>query len=265
MTEGILFGIEDGIARMTFNRPEARNAMNAAIIQAMIKFAREIETNRDVRAVLINGKGDNFMAGGDVKGMTEVLSESEDVRRANFEQRAVEAGPLFQTLERMPQPVVVSARGFSAGVALSFIAGADLTIVSDNAQFLLAHVGIGLCPDGGCTWHLPRAVGVKKAKELAFFGDRIDAQEALRIGLVTRVVPDAELDAETDKVLRRLARSPSVSIAQSKHLMNRASSVSLTDQLLEEGRSLGLCGQSYDVREGVNAFIEKRKPDFKGR
>jgi 2-(1,2-epoxy-1,2-dihydrophenyl)acetyl-CoA isomerase len=265
MTEGILLTIENGIARMTFNRPEARNAMSSAIIQAMISFSRELEYNKDVRAILIDGKGDNFMAGGDVKGMTDILNESEDARRANFEQRAVDAAPLFLTLERLPQPVVVSARGFSAGVALSFIAGADLTIVSDNAQFLLAHVGIGLCPDGGCTWHLPRAVGLKKAKELAFFGDRFDAQEALRIGLVNRVVPDAELDAETDKLLRRLARAPSVSIAQSKHLMNRAASVSLADQLLAEGQSLGLCGQSHDVKEGVSAFVEKRKPDFKGR
>jgi 2-(1,2-epoxy-1,2-dihydrophenyl)acetyl-CoA isomerase len=265
MADGIILAIDNGIARMTFDRPVARNAMTSDIIQAMIAFLRGLEYNQDVRAILIAGKGDNFMAGGDIKGMAGVLAESEEYRRANLEQRAVDAAPLFLTLERLPQPVVVSARGFAAGVALSFIAGADLTIVSNNAQFLLAHVGIGLCPDGGTTWHVPRAIGVRKAKELAFFGDRFDAEEALRMGLVNRIVPDAELEDQTEKLLKRLVSAPSVSIAQSKYLINRAAGVSLADQLAAEGKSLGLCGQSLDFSEGVKAFLEKRKPAFKGR
>jgi 2-(1,2-epoxy-1,2-dihydrophenyl)acetyl-CoA isomerase len=156
-------------------------------------------------------------------------------------------------------------RGYCAGAALSFVAGSDLTIASDSAKFLLAHVGLGLSPDAATSYHLPRAVGVKIAKQLAFFGDRFDAEEALRIGLVNWVVPDAELDAKTEEILKRLAVAPSVSIAQSKRLMNRALGNTLSEQLTDEGIGVGNCAASDDLKEGIRAFVEKRKPQFRGR
>jgi 2-(1,2-epoxy-1,2-dihydrophenyl)acetyl-CoA isomerase len=256
--------IEAGIARMTINRPEARNAMTGDLIQQMIRFVRQVEQDASVRALLITGTGDHFMAGGDVKGMTDILSEPKSAIRSNFEQRSLDAAPLWISLERMPQPVVCRVRGFAAGAALSFVAGADYTICSDNAQFLLAHVGLGLVADAGTTYHLPRAIGVRKAKELAFFGDKIDAAEALRIGLVNRVVPDAELDEAVEKVLTRFANGPAVSFAQAKAMMNASLEQTLSEQLAMEGRAVATCGGSDDFAEGVRSFIEKRRPAFKG-
>jgi 2-(1,2-epoxy-1,2-dihydrophenyl)acetyl-CoA isomerase len=205
------------------------------------------------------------MAGGDVKSFTQVLDQPAEQLRSNFEQRSLDAAPLWVILERMLKPVVCSVRGFCAGAALSFVAGSDLTIASDNAKFLLAHVGLGLSPDAATSYHLPRAVGLKVAKQLAFFGDRFDAQEALRIGLVNWVVADAELDAKTEEILKRLAVAPSISIAQSKRLMNQALGNTISEQLTEEGIGVGNCAVSEDLKEGVRAFVEKRKPQFRGR
>jgi 2-(1,2-epoxy-1,2-dihydrophenyl)acetyl-CoA isomerase len=265
MSQDLICSVAEGIARMTFNRPEARNAMTGEMIQEMLAFCRSIENDPSVRCLSIAGAGEHFMAGGDVKGFLPVIDQPAELLRSNFEQRSLDAAPLWVILERMPKAVVCSVRGFSAGAALSFVAGSDLTIASDNAKFLLAHVGLGLCPDAATTYHLPRTVGVKVAKQLAFFGDRFDAQEALRIGLVNWVVPDAELTARTEEILKRLALAPSISIAQSKRLINRALSNTISEQLTEEGIGVGNCAVSTDLKEGVRAFVEKRKPQFHGR
>ena len=265
MSQDLICSVAEGIARMTFNRPDARNAMTGPMIQEMLAFCRGIENDPNVRCLSITGAGEHFMAGGDVKGFMPVIDQPAELLRSNFEQRSFDAAPLWVILERMPKAVVCSVRGFSAGAALSFVAGSDLTIASDNAKFLLAHVGLGLCPDAATTYHLPRTVGVKVAKQLAFFGDRFDAQEALRIGLVNWVVPDAELDAKTEEILQRLALAPSISIAQSKRLMNQALGNTISEQLTEEGIGVGNCAVSEDLKEGVRAFVEKRRPQFRGR
>jgi 2-(1,2-epoxy-1,2-dihydrophenyl)acetyl-CoA isomerase len=265
MTEDLLLEVSDGIARMTINRPQARNALTPGMIQAMLHFCQKIELDRAVRCLVITGAGEHFMAGGDVKGFLDVIDLPSEELRSNFMQRSIDAGPLWSTLERLPQPVLCSVRGFAAGVALSLVAGADLVVASDTAKFLLAHVGLGLVPDGATTYHLPRAIGARRAKQMAFFGDRIDAAEALQIGLVNWVVPDAELDAKTDEIVRRLASAPSVSIAQSKLLINRAQRYSIDDQLAGETLALGRCAMTEDLKEGVRAFVEKRKPQFRGQ
>jgi 2-(1,2-epoxy-1,2-dihydrophenyl)acetyl-CoA isomerase len=264
MTDELLMRVEGAVARITINRPDARNALTGDMIKAMLAFVRQVEGDSSVHVVLVDGSGEHFMAGGDVKGMTDILASGPDEIRSNFKQRSVDAAPLWITLDRMPQPVVCKVRGFAAGAALSLVAGADFALVADNAQFLLAHVGIGLVADAATSYHLPRAVGVRKAKELAFFGGRIDAQEALAIGLVTGVFPDAELDAATEALVQRLAAAPAVSIAQAKRLMNASLGNSIVEQLAIEGQAVGACGASPDFREGVTAFVEKRKPRFGG-
>jgi 2-(1,2-epoxy-1,2-dihydrophenyl)acetyl-CoA isomerase len=262
MAEDLLTQVENGIARITINRPDQHNAISSDMLQDMLKFVLQIEARPDVRALLITGVGPHFAAGGDVKSFATVISMAPEALRADFERRSTDAAPLWLALERLPQPVVCAVRGFSAGAALSFVAGADYTIASDNSKFLLAHVGIGLVADAGTTYHLPRAIGLRKAKELAFFGDRIDAQQALQLGLVNKVVPDADLEAETETILKRLAVAPSVSIAGAKRLMNASLNNTLSEQLALETEAVGNCGASADIKEGVKAFTEKRRPEF---
>jgi len=262
MTQALLTSIENGVARIVINRPETRNAISGEMLQDMLQFVRSFEHDPMVKVLLITGAGPHFAAGGDIKSFADALTQSPEGLRADFERRSEEAAPLWLALERIPQPVVVAARGFSAGAALSFIAGADYSLASDNAQFLLAHVGIGLVADAGTTYHLPRAIGVRKAKELAFFGDRIDAQTALQIGLVNRVVADAELEAETEKWVSRLAAAPATSIACAKRMMNASLGNDMRAQLDMERVSVGDCGATADLQEGVAAFMEKRKPVF---
>ena len=210
MTADLLTEIKDGIARLTINRPDQHNAISSEMLQDMLKFVLQVEARPDVRALL------PLMPA--PRQTTPSMAPEE--LRADFERRSVDAAPLWLALERLPQPVVCAVRGFSAGTALSFVAGSDYTIASENAKFLLAHVGIGLVADAGTTYHLPRAIGMRKSKELAFFGDRIDAQQALQIGLVNKVVPDAALESETETILKRLAAAPAISIANAKRLMN---------------------------------------------
>jgi 2-(1,2-epoxy-1,2-dihydrophenyl)acetyl-CoA isomerase len=262
MSEGLITQIEDGIARMTINRPESRNALSGEMLQEMLQFVLTLEHNREVRVLLVTGAGAHFAAGGDVKSFAAALEGTPEELRADFARRSDDAAPLWLALERLPQPVVCAVRGFSAGAALSFVAGADYTIASDNAQFLLAHVGIGLVADAATTYHLPRAIGIRKAKELAFFGDRIDAKHALGIGLVNKVVPDAELASATETILRRFATSPATSIACAKRMMNASLGNTMSEQLDMERASVGECGATADLKEGVKAFMEKRKPVF---
>ncbi len=262
MGGGLLTSICDGVARMTIDRPDSRNAISGEILQAMLAFVVEVERSAAVKVLLVTGAGEHFAAGGDVKSFAGALEMSPEELRADFERRSREAAPLWLALARMPQPVVCPVRGYAAGAALSFIAGADYTIASDTAKFLLAHVGLGLVADAATTYHLPRVIGVRRAKELAFFGDRLDAQTALAWGLVNKVVPDAELERETEAVLTRFNKAPAVSISQAKHLMNGSLGNSLEAQLALETAAVGECGASADIREGVKAFVEKRRPVF---
>jgi 2-(1,2-epoxy-1,2-dihydrophenyl)acetyl-CoA isomerase len=253
---------ENGIARIIINRPESRNALTGEVLQEMLAFVLTIEHDRDIRVLLISGAGEHFAAGGDVKSFASVLEMDPESLRRDFERRSADAAPLWLALSRMPQPVVCAVRGFAAGVALSFIAGADYTLASDTAKFLLAHVGIGLVADGATTYHLPRVIGIRKAKELAFFGDKIDAAQALEIGLINRIVPDAELEAETEILLQRFRQAPAASIAGAKRLLNASLGNDMAAQLAMETQAVGDCGASPDIKEGVRAFTEKRRPVF---
>lgn len=260
----ILTEIDGPIARITFNRPHVRNALTAGMVETMRDFLKRIEHDPAVRCVVMTGAGEHFMAGGDVAGFARAVDATPDERRWDFEQRARSAVPLFSVMERLPQPIIAKVRGAVAGASVGWVAASDFVLVSDTALFVVAHIHLGTSPDGAVTWHLPRTIGVRKAKEMALLGDRLSAAEAVELGLANRLVPDAELDAETEKLAKRLANAPSYAIARTKRLINQAHANSLAQQMDLEAESFGACAATDDFVEGVRSFTEKRKAAFKG-
>jgi 2-(1,2-epoxy-1,2-dihydrophenyl)acetyl-CoA isomerase len=265
MSEPEILTVIDGpIARITFNRPQVRNALTAGMIERMRDFLAEIEFDSTVRCVVMTGAGDHFMAGGDVAGFGRSLELPPVARRRDFEQRARVAMPIFATLERLAKPVIAKVRGAVAGASVGWVAASDFVLVSETAMFVVAHVLLGTSPDGAVTWHLPRVVGLRKAKEMALLGGRLNAQEAVDCGLANRMVPDAELDTETEDLALRLASGPSIAIGRTKLLLNQAHDHELAQQMQLEVESFGICAGTSDFVEGVSAFNQKRKATFRG-
>jgi 2-(1,2-epoxy-1,2-dihydrophenyl)acetyl-CoA isomerase len=264
MGQEIWTDVSEGVARMRFNRPESRNALSMAGVAEVIEFLRSLEHDSSIRCLAISGAGTHFMAGGDMRNFTEVLALPLSARARAFEQRALDNSPIWLTLERLRVPSVCAVRGFAVGGALAFAGGADLTIASDTACFILGHAAIGLPPDGGTSYYLPRAVGLKRAKQIAFLADRISAGEAREMGLVNWVVPDAQLEEKTEEIIGRLTRAASLAIGEAKQLLNRALQSDVSTQLTAEAEALARCAASHDLEEGVNAMIARRRPNFSG-
>ena len=262
MTMDLLTQIDGPVARITFNRPAVRNAASMAMLTDMRQFLLDIEGDRSIRCVVIAGAGEHFMAGGDVQAFKETLHRSAAERRTEFEGRVQSAGTLFVQLGRMPQPIVAKVRGAAAGAALGFVAGADFAICGASSLFVLAHVNIGASPDGTSSYYLPRVLGVRKAKELAILGQKLSAEEALAAGLVTRVVPDAELDSAVATLVDRIVAAPAESVRRAKFLMDQSLGNSLERQLQLEAQCFGECAATEDFAEGVSAFVEKRPARF---
>lgn len=265
MTSHLITAIEDGIARIIFNRPDVRNAISSEMLEAMITFLSTIEHDPTVHCVVMSGAGGSFMAGGDVKNFAESIGLPAADRRTAFETRVYRNNVVFSLLERLPMPVVASITGHAAGAGLGFVAAADLAIAAESAKFTLAHVHIGVCPDAGTSYHLPRSIGLKRAKEIAMLGGALDAATAVAIGLINRVVADDRLDAETEAMARRLASGPTVALAEAKALLNAADGRDLAAQLAEEAAAVGRCAATDDFVEGVGAFLRRTKPIFGGK
>jgi 2-(1,2-epoxy-1,2-dihydrophenyl)acetyl-CoA isomerase len=259
MSEDLLMDVHEGVARIRINRPQAMNAMRSDMWPAMAELVRGIEHDRAVRCVLITGVGANFCSGGDVKefGTTVDLSAAE---RAQFWMRnADRTNALFLTLERIGQPVVVSVRGTAAGGGLALVAAADLAICSENAKFLAAQIKLGAIPDSGAGYNLVRSIGLKRAKQYGLLGDAFDAPTALAIGVVNWVVPDGELEARTDALLARLARTPPVAAARTKAELNAAHTRTLADHFAQEALDVGACVSEEAYGEAVRAFLARRR------
>lgn len=261
----VLVGREGAVATITLNRPEALNALNRELTLALRESVFSMEVDETVRCVVIRG-GEHFMAGGDLKwfrGMSEGRSAAEN--RVQFEGFIHEVHALIVSLRRMPKPVLASVRGAVAGFGMSLMMSSDLAIAADSAYFTLAYTLVGVSPDGGSTFALPRIVGQKKAMEIALLGDRFEAATAERLGLVNRVVPSQNLDSETAKLAARLAAGPTAVYARTKALLNASLASSLESQLQREAEAFAQSASEPDFQEGLAAFVEKRKPRFTGR
>lgn len=260
MSDTILYSVADSVATITLNRPRVMNALEQTMILRLREVCETVERDAAVRAVVIRGAGAAFLAGGDVAFFHANLPRAAGIIR----DLAGELHHAILALRRAPKPVLASVHGAVAGAGVSLMAAADLAIAAADATFTLAYSRIGASPDGGATHFLPRLVGTRKTLELMLLSDRIDAQAALSLGLVNRVVPAADLEAETGRLAQRLATGATSAYAETKRLVNEGFERSLADQLAAEVEAFARCAGTRDFAEGVTAFVEKRKPEFKG-
>ncbi|MFN3165178.1 MAG: enoyl-CoA hydratase, partial [Pseudohongiellaceae bacterium] len=256
---------DDGVTTLTMNRPKARNALSMEMRAQLAEVLHDIEHDDSVRCVVLTGAGEHFMAGGDVKGMADSVQKSPEEIRKEFLLRIHELHPIMYAMRRMPKPVLASCRGAAAGAGVSMALACDLIIAADDAFFTLAYCRIGTSPDGSSSFHLPRAVGIKKAMEIALLGDRFDANQAKDMGMINFVVPEAELEAETANLAKRLANGPTHVYGNTKALLYRSLESEFESQLQAEAEYFADCAARPDFKEGVTAFVEKREPRFTGK
>jgi 2-(1,2-epoxy-1,2-dihydrophenyl)acetyl-CoA isomerase len=258
----VLVERDGAIATVTLNRPESLNALDPTMVDGLVAETSRLGVAGDVRCVVIRGAGRHFMAGGDIRHFAGRLEREADVRREEFQSLIGRLHAAIETLHRMPQPVIASVHGAVAGFGLSLMCACDLAVAADDAYFSAAYRNLGLTPDGGLTYALPRLVGSKKATEIVLLGGRFSVEEALRWGLVNRVVPAADLASETAALAAALAAGPSMATRNGKRLLRQSLSQPLSVQLDAEAKSFGVCAASTDFVEGVRAFLEKRPPRF---
>lgn len=254
--------VADGVLRLTFTRPEAGNAIPTEAVPGLKSLVQGINADPLVRAVLVRGEGANFSAGGDLKGFERGLSLSPEERRADFERRLAILGDLVAAFLTLDVPVVAACRGGIAGAGLMYALGADVVLVDDTAKFIFAQQRIGLTPDGGISHLLPRIVGLRRASQLILTGAVVGAAEALDLGLVSRIVASADLDAQAEQQAVRLAQSAQGAIRRAKRLLAGSMATPLIKQLKLEQAAIADSVVDPDFAEGVRAALEKRRPVF---
>jgi 2-(1,2-epoxy-1,2-dihydrophenyl)acetyl-CoA isomerase len=259
----IIVARNGAIATVTLNRPTALNALSPEMNLELSEATLRLEMDASVRCVVLQGAGDHFMAGGDVKGFSEASPDRQE-RKIMLERGIAETHTIITRLRRMPKPVIASVQGAVAGFGVSLMSACDLVIAADTSFFTLAYCHIGTSPDGGATYALPRTTGTKLAMEIALLGDRFDAQRALALGLINRITPVAELAAATAQLAARLAAGPTAVYGRTKRLINTSLEHTLAAQLQAEQDNFVASALDDDFSEGVRAFVEKRKPTFVG-
>jgi len=258
VTDGLRVQIDGPVATLTLDRPESLNALTVPVKVALREALESIASDRAVRAVIITGAGRAFCAGQDL-----AERESPDAAPLDVEVRE-RYNPIIRAIRSMGQPVIAAVNGVAAGAGASLAFACDLRIAAEEARFVLAFGRIGLVPDSGATWFLPRLVGPAKAAELALVGDPLDAAEALRLGLVSKVVPGDRLLDEARAMAGRLAEGAPLALALTKEALQRSSTIDLDEALEGEAKLQGIAGASADHAEGLAAFKEKRPPRFSG-
>ena len=261
--EQITVDREGEVLRITLNRPERLNALTHVMSDELVDAFSSARDDDGVRAVLLTGAGRGFCAGQD---LTEFGDAYREGGRPDIERHLEETyHRLIPVIVELPKPVVCAVNGVAAGAGVSLAIACDVRLASERARFSQAFVKIGLVPDSGGTWLLPRVVGYAKALELSISGDMVDAATALQIGLVSRVVAPDALPQEAAEYAARLAALPTVAIGEAKALLRDALSSDLGSALRREGEAQARIGKTEDHIEGVTAFGEKREPRFRGR
>lgn len=254
----IRFEVEDAIATITLDRPDALNALTVAMKGELLAAFRAVGRDRSVRAVILTGAGRGFCAGQDLKERLEPDAAPLEVEvRERY-------NPIIRAMRSLEQPIIGAINGVAAGAGASLAFACDIRFAAEGASFVLAFGRIGLVPDSGATWLLPRLVGPAKAAELALLGESLSAADAERFGLVARVVPTNGLAEAALEAATRLAGFAPRALAHTKRALQRAWSVDLDDALEDEAVRQGIAGATADHAEGLAAFLEKRPPRFSG-
>ena len=254
------YELQDHVARITLNRPDAGNALDGEMGHELMHAAIRCSEDRAVRAVLLSGAGRMFCVGGDLKSFA---AQGERLS-AHLKELAGMLHMAISRFVRMDAPLVVAVNGAAGGGGMSFVLAADLVLAAESAKFTMAYTRAGLSPDGGSTFFLPRIVGVRRALELALTNRVLTAREAQEWGLVTRVVPDAALAAEAQALAAQLAAGATRAFGAAKRLLHHSSSESLETQMELEAQAIAERSRGADAREGIAAFIAKRAPRFGG-
>ncbi|MFM7047661.1 MAG: enoyl-CoA hydratase [Actinomycetota bacterium] len=248
----------ESIATVTINRPQRKNAVTGDMWAQLAETFRSLSADSDVRCVVITGAGGEFCSGADLSARS---ASGKQVHQLAAMRHVNDAA---LSLHRMPQPTIAKVRGVAVGAGCNMALGCDLVVASETARFSEIFAKRGLSLDFGGSWLLPRRVGIHRAKELALFGDIISAADAKEMGLVNRVLPDAELDAFVDGWAKRLASGPPIALALTKRMLNNAMNVTMEEALDDEGAAQTVNFGTKDTLEAMEAFMQKREPKFKG-
>jgi 2-(1,2-epoxy-1,2-dihydrophenyl)acetyl-CoA isomerase len=251
----------DGVATLTLNRPDAYNALNLQLGRELFHAALEMDEDPAVRCVVITGAGKAFCAGGDVKDFADNLPRIGVL----VKELTTYLHGAVSRLCRSDKPVIMAVNGVAAGGGFSFALSGDVVIAVESARFTMAYSKIAATPDGSSSYFLPRLVGLRRALELYLTNRVLSAREALEWGLLTRVVPDAELKSAVDALARELAQGPSKAFGAAKRLFHQSTWESLETQMELEAQAIAASGHTEDFASGVTAFANKKQPTFKGR
>jgi 2-(1,2-epoxy-1,2-dihydrophenyl)acetyl-CoA isomerase len=251
----------DHTVLITLNRPEKRNPLIPKLREELIEALKEAEADEDIKVIVLTGAGKAFSAGGDIENFAKRISKESQSKRAF--QSVERIGAWGIEIARMDKPIIAAINGVAAGAGISIALLCDLRIASDQAKFILAFARMGLIPDVGLTYLLPRTIGMGKALELFYTAGTVDAREAYQLGLVNKIVPQEKLMEEALSMASRIAKGPQIAFRLIKRAVFREMVSSLQDQIELEGVMQNICFATEEHREGVKAFLEKREPVFR--
>jgi enoyl-CoA hydratase len=257
MYQNLIYLKESAVATVQLNRPQKKNALNSELRLEMEKTLKEIEGDTSLKVVIVTGGEEIFCAGADIGEIQEATTAETTIKHAK------EFQLLFDQIESLPQPVIAAVSGYALGGGCELALACDFRIASEGAKFGLPEIKIGAFPGGGGTQRLPRLIGAAKAKEMIFTGDPTSAEEALALGLVMKVVPKDKLMEEAKGFAAKLASLPRLAMEASKKVINRGLEMDLSSGLEFEAHCFGNLATTHDLKEGILAFLEKRKPNFR--
>ncbi|SHK14100.1 enoyl-CoA hydratase-related protein [Hymenobacter psychrotolerans] len=258
-TPSLLFSLDGGVATICFNRPQVFNSVNKEVALAMQQYLQDCQQNPEVRAVLLTGTGKAFCAGQDLAEITGPDSpEVAEIVEKHY-------NPIVELIRALDKPVVAAVNGVAAGAGANLALACDIVVAKESASFIQAFSKIGLIPDSGGTYFLPRLIGMQRASALMLTGDKVSATEAVQMGMIYKAFADDVFEQEVQTLVRKLAAMPTKGLAYTKQLLNVTFSKDLTQQLRYEADLQLRAGATSDYKEGVSAFLEKRQPSFTGQ